>query len=59
MRAGVQGCREEPRRPALEILPWWKPRWQGAVYGESGLRLPATVERERRLEGSGRTPSAS
>jgi hypothetical protein len=46
MRAVVQRCRVLGRRPALEILPRWKPRWPGAVYGESGLRFLATVERE-------------
>lgn len=45
MRAVVQRCLVALRRPALEILPRWKPRWPGAVYGESGLRFPATVER--------------
>lgn len=44
-RAVVQRCRFALRRPALAILPRWRPRLPGTVYGESGLRCSATVER--------------
>lgn len=57
-RAVVQHFLAVLRRPALEILPRWKPRWPGAVYGESALRFPAPVQRGVRFEGCRPFPMA-
>ena len=43
MRAGVSGCGLALGRPALEILPRWKPRGLGGVYGDCVLSVDATV----------------
>ncbi|MGR3839081.1 MAG: hypothetical protein ACU0A2_12095 [Cognatishimia sp.] len=43
MRAVVSGCGLALGRPALEILPRWKPRGLGGVYGDCVLSVDATV----------------
>lgn len=43
MRSGVSGCGLVLGRSALEILPRWKPRGLGGVYGDCVQAARATV----------------